>query len=64
MRYDPIPADLFIANRLRLAKLMKTASVAILVSNDAMPRNGDQYFPYRQNSDLFYLCGIEQPGTV
>ncbi len=29
-----------------------------------MPRNGDQSFPYRQNSDLFYLTGIEQEQTI
>jgi Xaa-Pro aminopeptidase len=29
-----------------------------------MPRNGDQFYPYRQNSDLFYLTGIEQPNTI
>jgi Xaa-Pro aminopeptidase len=29
-----------------------------------MPRNGDQYFPYRQSSDLFYLTGINQEKTI
>jgi len=29
-----------------------------------MPRNGDQYFPFRQNSDLFYLTGIDQEKTI
>jgi len=29
-----------------------------------MPRNGDQYFPYRQNSDFFYLTGIEQEKSI
>jgi Xaa-Pro aminopeptidase len=38
--------------------------MAILHSNDQMYRNGDQYYPYRQNSDLFYLSGIEQEMTV
>jgi Xaa-Pro aminopeptidase len=38
--------------------------MAIIHSNDQMVRNGDQYFPFRQNSDLFYLTGIEQEMTV
>jgi Xaa-Pro aminopeptidase len=29
-----------------------------------MPRNGDQNFPFRQNSDLFYLTGINQEQTM
>ena len=33
-------------------------------SNDQMLRNGDQFFPFRQNSDLFYLTGIEQEMTI
>ncbi|MCD6556889.1 MAG: aminopeptidase P N-terminal domain-containing protein [Bacteroidales bacterium] len=43
---------------------MKNKSVAIINSNDEMPRNGDQTFPYRQNSDFFYLTGIEQEKSV
>lgn len=29
-----------------------------------MPRNGDQHFPFRQDSVLFALSGIDQPGTI
>lgn len=43
---------------------MKRGSIAIFYSNDPMPRNGDQYFPYRQDSVLFALSGIDQPGTI
>lgn len=38
--------------------------MAIFHSNDMMPRNGDQYFPFRQNSDLFGMCGIDQEETI
>ena len=34
-------------------------SVAVFTANEAMPRNGDQFFPFRQQSDFFYLTGIE-----
>lgn len=64
MRYNPIDPRLFTENRHRLSTEMKTRSIAVVVSNDEMPRNGDQYFPYRQNSDLFYLTGIEQEKTI
>jgi Xaa-Pro aminopeptidase len=39
---------------------LKKKSVALIHSNDEMPRNGDQTFPFRQNSDFFYLTGICQ----
>ena len=55
---------LFVQNRLKLVARMKKKSIAILHSNDEMPRNGDQFFPFRQNSDLFYLTGIDQEKTV
>jgi Xaa-Pro aminopeptidase len=29
-----------------------------------MPRNGDQFFQYRQDSDFFYLTGIEQEKSI
>ena len=29
-----------------------------------MPRSGDQFFPFRQNAGLFYLCGIDQEETM
>ena len=64
MRYSPIPRDLFIRNRQKLAGKLEKNSVALVHSNDQMLRNGDQFFPYRQNSDLFYLTGIEQEMTI
>ena len=64
MRYKKIDNSLFKNNRARLAKLMKSNSVAIFYSADLYPRNGDQYFKYRQQSDMFYLTGIEQEKTI
>lgn len=64
MRYDPIDPQLFIQNRKRFAREMRPDSIAIFHSNDLMPRNGDQYFQFRQNSHMFYLTGIDQPEAV
>jgi Xaa-Pro aminopeptidase len=64
MRYSQIPRDLFIRNRQKLAGKLEKKSLALVHSNDQMLRNGDQFFPYRQNSDLFYLTGIEQEMTI
>ncbi len=60
MKYSKIPPELFIRNRIKLSERLGSEAVAVLHSNDEMPRNGDQYFPYRQNSDFFYFTGIEQ----
>jgi Xaa-Pro aminopeptidase len=59
-----ISAELFIKNRFKLISGMEPGSCAIIFSADEMPRNGDQFFPYRQNSDFFYLTGVEQEKSV
>ena len=64
MRYRTIDPALFIANRQKVFDLMDDGSVAVLFGSDAMHRNGDLAFPYRQSSDFFYLTGIEQEGSV
>ena len=64
MRYPAIDRNFFRTNRKNLKAKLKPGSVAILFSNYQMPRNGDQYFPYRQQSDFFYLTGIEQERSI
>ena len=55
-----IPSRLFTDNRARLAAQLPPKSVAVFTANEAMPRNGDQFFPFRQQSDFFYLTGINE----
>jgi Xaa-Pro aminopeptidase len=57
-------ANLFIKNRQKLREYLNNNSLVILFSNQNMPRNGDQFFPYRENSDFFYFSGIEQENSV
>ncbi|HJZ41416.1 MAG TPA: aminopeptidase P family protein [Bacteroidales bacterium] len=64
MKTIVIPATLFEKNRYKLSHSLKENSVAIFHSNDEMNRTTDQYFPYRQHSDLFYLSGINQEKTT
>ncbi len=64
MRYLKIPKKLFVKNRKKLLSKINNKGVAIINSNDQMPRNGDQTFKFRQNSDFFYLTGIEQEKSV
>ena len=60
MKYLPLNPEIFIKNRERFIKEMKPDSIAIFVSNDEVPVNGDALYPFKQNSDLFWLSGIDQ----
>lgn len=64
MRYDPIDYQLFINNRNRFSRYLQPGSLAVFHSNDLMPRTADQFFPFRQSSDFFYLTGIDQENTI
>ncbi|MEL7123591.1 MAG: aminopeptidase P family protein [Bacteroidota bacterium] len=64
MRYQQINTELFEFNRKRFAQKMQPDSMAIFHSNDRLPRSGDTFFPFKQNSDLFYLSGLDQEETV
>ena len=43
---------------------MVSGSIAVFHSNDELPRNGDAYFTFRQQSDIYYLTGIDQEDTI
>lgn len=60
MRYTHIDPALFVENRRRLAVRLKPGSIAVLNSNDVMPTSADGVFPFVQQTDLFYLSGIDQ----
>lgn len=64
MKKVKIPARLFIKNRSKLVSQMIPGTSAVLFSADMQPRNGDQYFPYRQSSDFLYLTGIHQERSI
>jgi Xaa-Pro aminopeptidase len=64
MKYSAINSQLFIENRKRFTAQMQRNSIAIFVSNDIMPTNADGSMGFVQNSDLFYLCGVDQEETI
>jgi len=64
MRFDAADSQLFVRNRARLAELLKGNSIAIFHSNDVMPTNADATMALRQNTDLYYLSGIDQEESV
>lgn len=64
MKYAPIKQQLFTDNRKKFTAELAPNAIAIFHSNDEMPRSGDQNFPFRQQSDLFWLSGIDQERTI
>ncbi|WP_304516932.1 aminopeptidase P family protein [Cecembia rubra] len=64
MKYSPLPKSLYIKNRKKLIEKFPAKSVAVFHSNDIMPTNADGTMRFRQNNDLFYLCGIDQEETI
>lgn len=63
MKYTPLAVDFYKQNRAQLISELDTHSAAILTSHDEYPRSGDTTFPFRQNSELLYLTGIDQEET-
>jgi Xaa-Pro aminopeptidase len=64
MRYFPVKPELFTENRRRFTAAMEGGGIAIFVSNDEVTSNADAHYPYRQNSDLYWLSGIWQEDTM
>ena len=64
MKYTAIDKNLFIENRKKFIAQLQANSIAIFHSNDEMPRSGDGTFPFRQQSDLLWLSGIDQEQSI
>ena len=64
MKYLPLNPEIFVQNRERFARQMQKNSIAIFVSNDEVPSNGDAIYSFKQNSDLFWLSGITQEDSM
>jgi Xaa-Pro aminopeptidase len=64
MKYLPLNPEIFVQNRQRFVRQMQKNSIAIFVSNDEVPSNGDAIYSFRQNSDLFWLSGVTQEDSM
>lgn len=64
MKYLPLNPEIFVQNRQRFVNRMQKNSIAIFVSNDEVPSNGDAIYSFKQNSDLYWLSGIEQEDSM
>lgn len=64
MRYQPLPSELFVENRRRLSAKLPPGSAVIVNANDLPPTNADGTTTFIQNSDLYYLSGVDQEETL
>ena len=64
MKYSKINNNLFVENRNKFKNKLKKNTLAIFNSNDVMPTNADGTMPFCQNSDLFWLSGIDQEESL
>lgn len=61
---DAQPSNFFERNRTKLVSQLPSKSIALFVANESMPRNGDEFYPFRQQSDFYYLTGIEEENAL
>lgn len=64
MKYLPIDASLFVANRKDFVQHLKPNSLAIFNSNDIYPVSADSTMPFKQHRDIFYLSGVDQEESI
>lgn len=64
MKYTPLPAHCYQANRSRFGQAMQPKSLAIFNSNDLYPISADSTLPFAQHTDMLYLTGVHQEETI
>ncbi|HHM04622.1 MAG TPA: Xaa-Pro aminopeptidase [Gammaproteobacteria bacterium] len=59
-----MPLSEFVRRRRRLLRLMGRGAAAVLPAAPPRIRNRDAEYPYRQDSDFYYLSGFPEPEAV
>lgn len=54
----------YAARRKQLAYYMGSKGIALLPAAPSVFRNSENEYPYRQNSDFYYMTGFEEPDAV
>ena len=60
----PVPLREYQRRRRQLMELCGDEGAVIVPSAPERIRNNDAHYPYRQDSDLVYLTGFEEPEAV
>ncbi|GAC1369364.1 MAG: aminopeptidase P family protein [Candidatus Saccharimonadales bacterium] len=64
MRYQPFPPKFHAANRAKLADAIGPDAIAIIDTAAVVKRPGDFEYPFRPDSNFYYLTGIDEPDAV
>ena len=59
-----IPPATFARRRRTLMERMGPGSIALLPAASQAPRNRDVHYPFRQDSDFYYLTGFPEPEAI
>lgn len=59
-----LTAGFFVNNRTRLRQLFGGTAPIVITGNGQMQRSADHAFPFQQDSNFWYLTGVDQPGVV
>lgn len=58
---DSFESEFFAGNRQRLRTLFQGTAPIVLTAHGLLQRNGDNYYPFRQDSSFWCLTGIDMP---
>ncbi len=64
MRYQPLSPEFHTANRQKLAETIGPKAVAIIDTAEVIKRTGDFEYPFRPDSNFYYLTGIDESEAV
>ena len=64
LRYPPLSAENYIRNRAAFAEALSSGAMALFSSNDVYPTSADGTLPFRQDSNMLHLSGVDQEETV
>ncbi len=63
-RMTSIPLNEFSERRQRLLSSLPAGSIALVPAATMQPRNSDVEYPFRQDSDFYYLTGFDEPDAL
>jgi Xaa-Pro aminopeptidase len=64
MRYQPLPPTFHATNRRKFAESIGPDAIAIIDTADVHYRAGDAEYPFRPDSNFYYITGISEPEAV
>lgn len=62
--YHHFSTEFFISNRQRLRELFVGTAPIVITANGLLQRNGDSTYNFRQDSNFWYLTGLQYPDLI